>query len=305
MGQLQLRSTIATTISEAPHKVDFTPETDTPTLRLRFDPPSIEVVELTQVETDPHETPAGTNTTTVRQIVNAGRETGSFDEETGHIELPLDLFFDNSVNAPFVEEDAPANFDLTTKGIDMPVGTYEDIDLDGSPLDSETLEFKIVGESVFEDISGPLETLILGGRNVVLSSEGKLSNIDGPPLEVPTSVSFGHVAIGGLQTRSVSIENNTGSNIVVSIPNSPAPPTGPGAPGLATFSWSPTGNRLLRRGDEMTILVTFTPGASGPAQTVLTITSNDSGSPHSITLRGTGVGGPGNGGGNGGDVHPK
>ncbi|WP_331234828.1 hypothetical protein [Natronorarus salvus] len=172
------------------------------------------------------------------------------------------------------------------------------------------MEFKVVDESMFEDISGRLEWSILGGKNVVLSAEGELTNIEGPPLDVPSSVSFGQVVAGDLRTRTLSIENNTGSTVVLSIPTSPDPPTGLGAPGIPTFSWAPTGSRLLRRGDELRIQVTFAPGANEQAQMTLTITGNDSGSPHSVTLRGTGIGGPGNGGGNGGGpgnggiIHP-
>jgi len=291
-----------------PHTVTFSPEDDTPTLRLRFDQTTVEVDELTPVETDPHDTPVGTNTTTVSRVVNDGRRTGTFDRESGHIELPLNLFFDNSVSAPRVETDAPVNFDLSTHGVTSPVGSYQHVDLDGAPLDPETMAFKVVDESMFEDISGRLEWSFLGGKNVVLSAEGELTNIEGPPLDVPSSISFGQVVVGDLRTRTLSIENNTGSNVVLSVPNSPDPPTGPGAPGIPTFSWSPTGRQLLRRGELLRIQVTFAPGANEQAQMTLTITGNDSGSPHSVSLRGTGIGGPGggNGGGpgNGGIIHP-
>lgn len=289
-----------------PHDVEFTPdgEGDTSTLRVQFTETTAEVVEMPPIEMDEEETDYGKNTTTVTRITNDGRTVGTFDEQTGRVELPLDLFFENSLDSPVHESDAPANFDLTTEGVSAPVGTYNHVDLDGAPLNSDTMKLKVVGESTFEDISGRFEQSILGGKDVVLSAEGELTDISGPPLDVPSSVSFGKVAVGDMRTRVVSFENTTGSNVMISIPEPPDSPTGPGAPGVPTFSWTPTGNNLLRRGDEMNVHVMFAPGANEQARMTLTITGSDSGSPHSITLRGTGIGGPGNGGGNGGGVHP-
>ena len=290
-----------------PHEVEFTPDGvhDTARMRVKFDHTSVEVVDLPSIEMDEVETGFGTNTTTVRRITNDGRTEGSFDEETGHIELPLDLFFENSLSVPRFETDAPANFDLTTRGVSTPVGDYSHVDLDGKPLDSGNMEFKIVGESTFENISGLFEGSVLGGKDVALSAEGKLSDISGPPLDVPSSLSFGQVVVGDVRTRTISIENTTGSNVLLSIPDSPKPPTGSGAPGIATFSWNPTGDHLLMRGEEMNVTVSFAPAANERAQMTMTITGNDSGSPHSITLRGTGRGGPGPGNGdNGGPVRP-
>ena len=289
-----------------PHEVEFTPEGvgDTARMRVKFDHTSVEVVDLPPIEMDEEETEYGPNTTTVRRITNEGRTEGSFDEASGHIELPLDLFFENSLGQRGVETDAPANFDLTTRGVSAPVGDYSHVDLDGVPLDPESMEFKAVAESTFEDISGWYEISILGGKDVVLSAEGKLSDISGPPLDVPSSLSFGQVVVGDVRTRTIPIKNTTGSNVMLTIPDSPKPPTGPGAPGIATFSWHPTGTQLLRRGEEMNVTVSFAPAANEQAQMTMTITGNDSGSPHSVTLRGTGIGVPGPGNGENGPVRP-
>jgi hypothetical protein len=161
-----------------PHSVGFTSGSDPPTLRLRFDGDrtTVKVVEMTPVETEPFDTPAGSNTTTVRRVVNEGRTVGSYDDATGHIDLPLDLHFDNSVDVPFVEEDAPVNFDLTTRRVENPVGSYEHVTLEGRPVDDDGA-FAVVGESTFVDTSGTFSMTILGGRDVALVAEGRLSDV--------------------------------------------------------------------------------------------------------------------------------
>lgn len=279
-----------------PHVLEFTPAPDTPTLRVQFTPSSVDVVELPPIEMDPVETDFGTNTTTVRRVATEGGMDGSFDESTGHVYLPLSLFFENSLGSPVHETDAPAHFVLSTRGVSAPIGDYRHVDPTGAPLDSDTMELTVAAESMFEDISGRFKSSILGGRDVALVADGELTDIDGPPLEVPASVSFGPTAVGSSRMRVLPIENTTGSTVWLSVPT-PRPGHGGRIP---TFSWSPTGSRLLDPGEEFTLRVTFTPGAAEDARTTLTIDGSDSGAPHSATLRGRGVGGSGGGGGGGG-----
>jgi hypothetical protein len=136
----------------------------------------VTVVEVTPVETEPFDTPPGTNTTTVRRVVNEGRTAGSHDDATGHVDLPLDLSFDDGVDVPFVQEDAPVSFDLTTRSVENPIGTDESVTLEGRPVDDDG-EFTIVGESTFVDTTGTFSMTVLGGRDVALVAEGRLSGV--------------------------------------------------------------------------------------------------------------------------------
>ncbi len=92
------------------------------------------------------------------------------------------------------------------------------------------------------------------------------------------AVDFGNTAMGANQSRSVTVSNS--GTAAVSI--SSITITG-------DFSQTNTCGTQLNASSNCTITVQFTPAAMGARQGTLTVTSNASGSPHQVSLTGTGV----------------
>lgn len=154
----------------------FTPADDPPTLRVRFNAArtTVQIIALSPIETDEYSTPVGTSTTTVTRQIHSERRTGTFDQSSGHIEAPLDLYFDTSVDESGIQEDAPVRFDLTTHEASSPGGAFT---VDGSPLNPDTGAVTIVGASTFIDNSSWYEYSVLGGHDVRLVAEGSFSPV--------------------------------------------------------------------------------------------------------------------------------
>jgi hypothetical protein len=96
----------------------------------------------------------------------------------------------------------------------------------------------------------------------------------------PTPIQFGSVPVGVITTRTLTIDNSTGADVTVTLPE---PPPGP-------FRW-PAFNGAIPNDEVEEVAVEFDPLVEGLAQATLTITSSAAGSPFSIGLRGRAVGG--------------
>lgn len=95
----------------------------------------------------------------------------------------------------------------------------------------------------------------------------------------PTSVSFGNVNVGGASTVPVTFINSGASNIsITSVVIS--------APGITTSGLSV--GLIIAPGQTVILNVTFTPAAAGSLIGSVTVTSDASSSPVSISLSGTG-----------------
>jgi hypothetical protein len=100
--------------------------------------------------TQSFDTPLGTNTTTVTAFSNGE---GSFDKATGQMAVPVQVFFDQSINIPFKEEDSKLFLTLSTSAPG------------GSPVDSAG-NFVASGNGVFQDgvLDDERGTITLAGR---------------------------------------------------------------------------------------------------------------------------------------------
>lgn len=97
----------------------------------------------------------------------------------------------------------------------------------------------------------------------------------------PTVVTFGAVPVGTVHTRTVRIENETGSTVTLSIP---------GSPSASPFTWTAF-NGTIAHGTERRIDVQFRAASNAIVTGTLRITSNTQGSPQTVTLTGKGPGG--------------
>jgi hypothetical protein len=96
----------------------------------------------------------------------------------------------------------------------------------------------------------------------------------------PTNLSFGSVSVGDSKTLPVTIRNAGNSN--VSINNVALSGSGFAASGLGS-------GQTLTPGQTVTLNIRFEPSGSGNTSGSVTITSNASNSPATVTLSGTGV----------------
>ncbi|HEV7505217.1 MAG TPA: choice-of-anchor D domain-containing protein [Thermoanaerobaculia bacterium] len=93
------------------------------------------------------------------------------------------------------------------------------------------------------------------------------------------TIAFGTVPLGMPATRTLTITNNgeTTVNLVI-----PAP-----APG-SDFQWAAFSGPVSPGGPAVNVAITFTPTSETPQSVALTFTSNAAGSPHHVTIAGTG-----------------
>ena len=100
-----------------------------------------------------------------------------------------------------------------------------------------------------------------------------------PAIQVsPTSVSFGTVFAGDSADRTVTITNTGHADLVITIP----------APTGNIFTWVQVSGHAIAPGASFGAQVDFSPPGVGPAHGQLRVESNAAGSPHVVTMDGTG-----------------
>jgi len=94
-----------------------------------------------------------------------------------------------------------------------------------------------------------------------------------------TPLNFGNVPLGSTASRNLTITNNGEADVTVTIP----PPTA-GSP----YQWTSPGSVVIHTGSSTTLAITYTPTAEGSDPRTFTFTSNATGSPHTVSLVGSG-----------------
>lgn len=125
------------------------------TLGIRFDVSrrSATLTSFPQIQTESFDTPFGSTRSTVT-LVSGGE--GSFDPDSGSLEIPVTLQFDQSLDVPLINEDARAAFALSTQP-------------PGASLDREAGTISLAADSTFEGIGGGVNPLDGLGVSVVIS----------------------------------------------------------------------------------------------------------------------------------------
>ena len=163
---------------------------------------------------------------------------------------------------------ATTNFAVSTNcnSIRLTVNAYCDLTATFTPTSAGAKTGSI---SIPSDAPGSPHTVSLTGTGVI------------PAVTLSkTSHNFGEQSLGLFsQTQSFTVTNSGTGTLVIGTPSTTAP-----------FSID-TGcrNASLQPGAWCTINANFRPTINGPASAAITIPSNGSGAPHSITLSGTGV----------------
>jgi hypothetical protein len=100
-----------------------------------------------------------------------------------------------------------------------------------------------------------------------------------PVIEIaPTSISFGTVSVNEPTNQTLTITNTGHSNLVITIPPSAS----------SDFRWTSVAGQVIAPGASYTVTVTFRTPATGQVNGQLTVESNTTGSPHIVTLSGSG-----------------
>jgi len=103
-----------------------------------------------------------------------------------------------------------------------------------------------------------------------------------PAINLPASIAFGDVAVATTKTATATIKNQGESNLDI------ANLAVTGSADFALPAGTPT-SYVVEPGRQVSIPVNYTPGQAGADAGTLAFTSNDAGSPHSVSLAGNGV----------------
>jgi hypothetical protein len=115
-------------------------------LAIRFDVSrrQVSLTSFPAITTDPFDTPFGSSRSTVTLVSSAQ---GRFDPESGSLQIPVTLQFDQSLDVPLINEDARASFDLSTSG------------LGGAAFERESGSLALGDSASFQGIGGGINPL--------------------------------------------------------------------------------------------------------------------------------------------------
>ncbi len=125
--------------------------------------------------------------------------------------------------------------------------------------------------TVTSDASNSPTTISLSGAGAAATSQLSAT---------PGSVTFGNVAVGSSSSLGVILKNSGNSNVTIS---------GVTSSGGGYSASGVSANTTLNPGQTVTLNVAFTPAATGSASGSVSVASNASNSPSTISLNGSGV----------------
>ena len=151
-----------------------------------------------------------------------------------------------------------------------------------------TVRFRPVSAAIETTRMGITSDLPASPHRVTLVGKGPGGIPQPPPdpgpaqeLDIrPDTITFGSVPIGSVETRQLTIENQTGRTVSLSFP---AAPFGP-------FEWSAFSGSIAH-GATRAFTLRFRAASSAIVRATLLITSNSPGSPHEVGMIGKGPGG--------------
>jgi hypothetical protein len=135
--------------------------------------------------------------------------------------------------------------------------------------------------------NGALFTVAVSNSAGSVSSNAATLTVNPSPVlslsSNPTSLSFGNVNVGSNSSLSTTVSNNGNANVTISGVNVSG--AGYSASGISS-------GQVVSPGQTATLRVTFAPASAGSSSGSVTITSNASNSPTTVSLTGSGVAPP-------------
>jgi hypothetical protein len=188
---------------------------------------------------------------------------------------------------PLASWDRPTTITLPLPSVPPGDGWVPDFSLQVLRQDKATID-----PAVIEDPGGSGNLMVqviitcqgrdYGGPGVAMGEIGTFwTSQTLPAIQIsPTHVSFDKVTVKDVASRTVTITNTGHADLVITM----APPVQ-----HAVFTWEPVSGQAIAPGASVTVDVEFSPPGVGHAQGQLRVDSNAAGSPHVVTLEGTGV----------------
>jgi len=185
---------------------------------------------------------------------------------------------------PLASWDRPTAISLPLPPVPPGTGWVPDFSLHMLRQDKATVDTAVVGDpgsgSQAIQLTITCQGRDYGGPGVALGEAGTFwTSQTLPAIQLsPTSVSFGAVFAGDSADRTVTITNTGHADLVITIP----------APAGNIFTWVPVSGHAITPGASFAAEVDFSPPGVGQAKGRLTVESNAPGSPHIVTLTGSG-----------------
>jgi hypothetical protein len=185
---------------------------------------------------------------------------------------------------PLASWDRSTTIALPLPPVPPGTGWVPDFSLHMLRQDKATVDTAVVGDPGSGSQAIQLTTTCqgrdYGGPGVAMGEVGTFwTSQTLPAIQVsPTSVSFGTVFAGDSADRTVTITNTGHADLVITIP----------APTGNIFTWVQVSGHAIAPGASFGAEVDFSPPGVGPAHGQLRVESNAAGSPHIVTLTGTG-----------------
>jgi HYDIN/CFA65/VesB-like, Ig-like domain len=187
---------------------------------------------------------------------------------------------------PLASWDRPTTITLPLPPVPPGTGWVPDFSLQIMRQEKATVDTAVVGDKGSDSQAIQLTITCqgrdYGGPGVVMGEIGTFwTSQTAPAIQIsPTRIPFGKVTVKDVADRTVTITNTGQADLVITI----------ASPGQhAVFTWEPVSGQAIAPGTSATVDVQFAPPGVGPAQGQLRVDSNAAGSPHIVTLEGTGV----------------
>jgi hypothetical protein len=162
---------------------------------------------------------------------------------------------------------APLSYQWKKNGANIAGATSSTYNTPVTTIADSGAQFAVVVSNSAGSATSNPATLTVGASTLLLSVN-------------PSSLSFGSVNLGASSTQSVAFTNS--GNAAVTISNVAYSGAGFGISGLSS-------GQILSPGQTATLSVTFTPSVAGSLTGTITVTSNASNSPATVSLSGSGV----------------
>ena len=186
---------------------------------------------------------------------------------------------------PLASWDRPTTIALPLPPVPPGTGWVPDFSLQVLRQDKATIDTAVAGDpqdsgNLVIQVTITCQGRDYGGPGVAMGEIGTFwTSQTLPAIQVsPDFISFNEVFVGESADRTVTITNTGHADLVITIP----------APAGKVFTWEPVSGQAIAPGASATVEVEFRPPGVGPAQGQLRVDSNAAGSPHIVTLKGTG-----------------
>ena len=185
---------------------------------------------------------------------------------------------------PLASWDRPTTFTLRLPPVPPGDGWVPDFSLHMLRQDKATVDTAVVGDPQSGNLVVQLTITCrgrdYGGPGVAMGEIGTFwTSQTLPAIQIsPANISFSGVFVGDGTDRTVTITNTGHADLVITIP----------APAGTVFTWDSVSGQAIAPGASFAVDVEFRPPGAGPAHGQLRVESNAAGSPHVVTMDGTG-----------------